>query len=216
MAKLEQKIDKSYTSPLERAFVAFTYKLEPFVPAFVRPNHITVVSFVSCVAGGLSFYLSSFGRGWLLVAITTLTLHFTLDNLDGAVARERGQTSDRGRFLDIFTDCIGIAAVFLGIGHSPYATMDVVLAPMILWYLHLVLMYNWMQLKGKWIFPLLSNFELMLLIMVCSLASFVFGPLSIELWGHSIKLFDLVAATGGILSLGELFLSASTLYRSLD
>lgn len=213
---MDDKIEKTYSSPLERAFVAMVARLEPLVPASVRPNHLTLASFASCVAGGVAFYLSALGRAWVLVAIVTLTLHFVLDNLDGEVARSRGQSTERGRFLDIFTDSMGIAAVFIGIGHSPYATLEVFLAPLVLWYLHLVLMYNWMQLKGKWTFPLLSNFELMLLIMGLSILSYFTGPLALGIGSHTVKLFDLVAAFGAILSFGELLFSAARLYRSLD
>ncbi len=206
---VEDKIEKTYSSPLERAFVAMVARLEPLVRRSVRPNHSTLVSFASCVAGGVAFFLTRFARAWLPVSVAVLALHFVLDNLDGAVARARGRSSDRGRFLDIFADSVGIAAVFIGIGSSPYATMEVFLAPLALRYLRLVLMH-------KWYFPLLSNFELMLLIMAFSVASYFTGPLAVSDAGHPWKLFDPAALGGGALSAVELVLSAARLYRSLD
>ena len=55
------------------------------------------------------------GAGWSVVAVAAWLTGRVVDGLDGAVARQRGQASDVGGYLDIVLDTVVYAAVPLGV-----------------------------------------------------------------------------------------------------
>lgn len=210
-----KKVEKYSMSPLERWYEDLCHKLEPIVPQCIKPNQITMMAFGGSLLAGVSFFLAGSNKLWFIFAVLGVFIHMTLDNVDGAVARKRNLTSQRGQFLDIFTDSLGIAAIFLGIGFSSYASMSVLIFPMIAWYLHMILMYNWILLKNKWIFPYISNFELHVTVSILAIIQFFTGGFNFAFMGCSFGLFDAVIAISVIFSFLELFYSAVKLYREL-
>lgn len=211
----QQKIERIYLSLFEKKFEKLCIKLVPYVPRRFSPNGITIIGFAGSVAAGVSFYLAGYWRFWFLIAVLGLLTHLTLDNIDGAVARDRGQASQKGQLLDIFTDSVGIAAIFLGVGFSSYASLKIMILPLVIWYLHLIVEYNWIMLKNKWIFPFISNFEIHLTLSALALASFIFGTVRFGILGHMLGLFDIVAAISVVLSFIELLYHAIKLYRQV-
>ena len=76
------------------------------VPNTITPLHITIAAFscgaASCCAAAFQF------SG---VAVAFWVINRALDCLDGAVARQRGQASDLGGFLDLLGDFIVYSAI---------------------------------------------------------------------------------------------------------
>jgi len=211
----EQKLEKYSTSPFERWFEDVCQKWVPFVPNRVSPNQLTILGFLGSVVAGFSFFMASYNRLFFLIAIFGLFVHLVLDNVDGAVARARNLTSQKGQFLDIFTDSIGIAFIFLGVGFSNYAALNILIFPLILWYLHLIVGYNWITLKNKWIFPLLSNFEIHITLAVLALIYYIYGVIHFNIFGISLGLIEIVTVISVTLGFCELFYYAIKLYRQI-
>ncbi|RMF04870.1 MAG: CDP-alcohol phosphatidyltransferase family protein [Chloroflexi bacterium] len=72
----------------------------------IPPNLITVVSLVVGLAAGVMLAGQLYLAGFLLWALNRL-----LDGLDGAIARETGQQTDFGGYLDILADFVVYAVI---------------------------------------------------------------------------------------------------------
>jgi hypothetical protein len=211
-----QGVEKSYTSLFENWFERVCARLEPFVPQGVTPNQLTIAAFAGMLAAGLGFYLASFDRAWFLLAVAGLIVHLLLDNVDGALARARGLTSEKGQFLDIFADCLGTTAVFVGIGFSAYSFTRIPMLGAVLWLLHLALMHNWILLRNKWTFPLFSNFEIHVSLMGLAVLSLIFGKVQVfHVFHQPFGLFDTINILMLPISFAELLYSAAKLYKQL-
>jgi CDP-diacylglycerol--glycerol-3-phosphate 3-phosphatidyltransferase/CDP-diacylglycerol--inositol 3-phosphatidyltransferase len=96
-----------------RAF--FTKLLSPIAHLFLRlgisPDAVTLVGTLGVCAGALVF----FPTGHLLVGVLVVTAFVFSDLIDGYMARESGQSSSWGAFLDSTLDRLGDAAVFGGL-----------------------------------------------------------------------------------------------------
>ncbi|CAK3962316.1 CDP-alcohol phosphatidyltransferase [Lecanosticta acicola] len=71
------------------------------IPPAVAPLHLTIAAFICGVASCVS---AAFGSSFWALALWVLNR--ALDCLDGAVARQRDQSSDLGGFLDLLGDFV--------------------------------------------------------------------------------------------------------------
>lgn len=87
----------------DRLLYPLLLKLVVFIPASVHPNMITLAALCSAVAGAaaLAFWSSPFA---LLACAAGLVGWILLDSCDGIHARNTGQCSKFGSFLDHFGD----------------------------------------------------------------------------------------------------------------
>ena len=85
-----------------------------FVPASISPNALTGLSTLSAAA---SFLLAALGRsnGLAMVGASLCVFaYLSLDNMDGAHARNTGQSSPLGEFLDHWLDTLNNGFIILG------------------------------------------------------------------------------------------------------
>ena len=92
----------------------FRNRMEPLVEtllvAGVSANSVTALQLASSLLCGIAYAAGwVFTAGWLLIA------GGTLDVLDGAIARKRGEAGPRGAFVDSVVDRYGECAVFFGL-----------------------------------------------------------------------------------------------------
>ncbi|MBN1455142.1 MAG: CDP-alcohol phosphatidyltransferase family protein [Methanomicrobia archaeon] len=88
----------------------------------VSPNLLSLLSLLCAALAGVAFALSDGGRSsitvWLVLAALFVTLNAVLDGLDGLVAREMGNASSKGDFLDHvvdrYADLLMIGGIVLG------------------------------------------------------------------------------------------------------
>jgi phosphatidylglycerophosphate synthase len=80
------------------------------VAGLLSPNAITLLALAVGLAAALAASERLYGLGLALWAVNRI-----LDGLDGAVARETGQQSDFGGYLDIVADFVVYAAVPIGL-----------------------------------------------------------------------------------------------------
>lgn len=84
------------------------------LPAFVRPDHLTVLALLAAVA-----FLMAAWSGAFFVAAGLLVVHWFGDSLDGTLARVRRAERPRyGYYLDHLADAFATALIGLGLGLS--------------------------------------------------------------------------------------------------
>jgi phosphatidylglycerophosphate synthase len=188
----------------------------PLVPAAVSANQITLAAGACGVLAGLAFYLASFHDAWFAVAALMVFLHWSLDNIDGHVARSRNQTSKAGRFLDLFLDGVTFAAIGIGVGLASYAQLSIVAVGTILVVLQYLLTVLWIALTRIWPFPVFGPAEGSLTLIVVSLLM-VFLPSELfTFWGMRFSLIDILYAATIAGSSMSLFTSGFQLFRHLQ
>jgi phosphatidylglycerophosphate synthase len=86
------------------------------LPAFVRPDHLTVLALAAAVA-----FLVAAWSGSFFVAAALLVVHWFGDSLDGTLARVRRAERPRyGYYLDHLADAFATALIGLGLGLSAH------------------------------------------------------------------------------------------------
>ena len=80
-------------------------------PLPITPTHITIISLIAGLVS-VRFYMIDTSAG-LMCGALFLYLKIFLDNVDGNLARVRGETSRLGRFLDSLTDFMVSFLVYL-------------------------------------------------------------------------------------------------------
>jgi archaetidylinositol phosphate synthase len=99
-------------APEQRLLEALAGRL----PAFVRPDHLTVLALAAAVA-----FAVSAATGHFLIAAALLVVHWLGDSLDGTLARVRRAERPRyGYYLDHLADAVATALVGLGLGLSAH------------------------------------------------------------------------------------------------
>src|SRR6478609_9346667 len=84
------------------------------LPAFVRPDHLTVLALLAAVG-----FAVAAASGAFLVAAGLLVVHWFGDSLDGTLARVRRAERPRyGYYLDHLADAFATALIGLGLGLS--------------------------------------------------------------------------------------------------
>ena len=110
--------------PERRLLIAIAQRLA----AGVTSNHLTALGVAGSVGAGCSYALSGHNPAWLLVASLMIAINWFGDSLDGTLARVRKAERPRyGYYLDHIVDAFSTAAVGIGIGLSPFASLTVAL-----------------------------------------------------------------------------------------
>lgn len=124
----------------ERA--ALTAKLEKRVlhalarrmPGWLHSDHLTVLGVVGAAGAAAGYALSSLDPHWLWLASVMLALNWFGDSLDGTLARVRNAQRPRyGYYLDHIVDAFTTAMIGIGIGLSPFISLYVGFAVVILY-----------------------------------------------------------------------------------
>src|ERR1035438_1833946 len=105
---------------LKPAFQRFLRPLARLlVRAGVRANHVTVLACALSVALGLLLTARIDSRRWLLLLPVFLFLRMAMNALDGMLAREFGQKSDLGAYLNELTDVVLDAFLYVPFTYLP-------------------------------------------------------------------------------------------------
>lgn len=212
-----QGIEKSTSSFFEQRFdECVAIRLAPIVPMGVKPNQITVLGFGFGLIAALSLFLTSFSKGWAISSVIALFLSTIADSLDGAVARQRSLTSERGFLLDHLLDQITFIALFIGVGFSNYAIFQLAAVSAIIANLHLIIELYWIYLRKKFPLPMLGPVEVRFLTMFLAVLTFFRDGSILTVGDFELGWFDMVYVIAAPLSFAEFCLSAIALYRELE
>jgi len=213
---MAQPIVKSDPSPLTPLAHHITRAIIPALPGWVTPNQITWLCLLVNCFGGLAYYLAGVNRAWLFVAIGCLLFHWVGDNLDGELARARQLTSERGFFLDLILDQVGVTIFALGLAFSSYANLALVMSAIVAYQVlfHLTLMQ--IIMRQRFLLGRFGPAEGRLgLIGLTLLAYFWPGPI-VSAGGFRLGWLDLGVTTATGLALIERLVGAVQLYRELE
>src|SRR5437016_3793822 len=113
-----KRIQHSFVTAAEKRVLVW---LAERTPAWISPDHLTFLGFMSQVMAGISYALASRNRLWLLGVIGFLALNWLGDSLDGTLARVRQRQRPRyGFYVDHMIDSLGALALMSGLAISGY------------------------------------------------------------------------------------------------
>lgn len=123
------------------------YALKPRFQAFLRPlvgtldragitaNHVTLVACCISVALGAALALNAPASAWFLLVPVWLAMRMALNAIDGMLAREFGQASPLGAYLNELGDVVSDSALYLPFallaGSSPWLVATIIVAAII-------------------------------------------------------------------------------------
>lgn len=91
------------------------------IPKWIHSDHLTILGFLGMTFAGISYWLSSFNKYWLILAVLSLFINWFGDSLDGTVARVRNKLRPRyGFYVDHIVDAFGIIFLLGGMIFSNY------------------------------------------------------------------------------------------------
>lgn len=172
------------------------------MPAWVTPDQLTWAGMLGAfmVFGG--YLASNLAEEWLWLSIAGYALHWFGDSTDGSLARHRRIERPRyGYFLDHSCDGLATTLVVVGIGLSPYVTLEwalVALAGYLLLSIHAFLSVRVLgELKLSYLNAGPTELRFMLIGLTLAMAGFGHEG---EGWFGAVSGFDLfTGAVGAIL-----------------
>lgn len=98
------------------------------LPARIMPDHLTAIGMAGAVMIFAGYLGSNLDAAWLWLAIAGYAVQWFGDSTDGSLARFRKIERPRyGYFLDHSCDGLATTLVVVGIGLTPYVTLEVAL-----------------------------------------------------------------------------------------
>ena len=207
---------KTDPSPMSWLAHSLSRRLVPHLPDWLMPNQITALGLGCLAMAGLAFYLGSFDRRWMLLGVAGVFGHLFTDHLDGNLARMRGLTSERGFFLDLFSDAVGITCLLLGLAFAHYTAFVPFTLYLAVAQLRMILLLHWIMLRRVSQLPWPGLSDAPLLVSVLTALTFAYdGPL-LSVAGRGLGWWDLAALLLTLVLLVEGVGSAVRLARRLE
>ncbi len=112
----EERVQTSLLANVERKLLLW---MAPRLPKWVTPDMLTFLGLFAMVGVGLSYYLVSYHRWYLILASIGFIINWFGDSLDGTLARVRKQQRPKyGYYLDHLVDAFGFSFVIFGLAYS--------------------------------------------------------------------------------------------------
>lgn len=206
----------SLLAPLERVCLSW---LARKMPAWVKPDYLTLLGFLAMLAAG-SFY--ALARWWppsLLIVNLFIALNWFGDSLDGTLARARNKQRPRyGFYVDHIIDSFGALFMICGLALSGYMSWTVAFVVLVTFFLLSIELYLAAYTVGT--FKLshykFSPTELRVLLMIGNVRAFLHP--TARVLGAEYRLFDVGAVIAVALMTVILIISVTrntiTLYRA--
>ncbi len=190
-----QSPDRILTSVLAARERALLDWLCLMMPGWVTPDRLTAVGVIGAAIVGLGYVASNWRPEFLFLANLGVVVNWFGDSLDGSLARHRQIERPRyGFFLDHSVDAINDLIFAIGLGLSPYVSMDAALFLLCSFYLlsiHVFLsaqINRELQLTHAYFGPT----ELRLLTIAFNCAIYVVGPLELDFMGSKTSIYSLL------------------------
>ena len=185
---------QSIVAPLERRAL---HALARRMPAWVTPDHLTLLGLLAMALAGLCYYFSRWNPNWLHVVNFWILVNWFGDSLDGTLARFRNKQRPRyGFYVDHIVDAFGTLFLVGGMALSGYMSDRIAAAVLIAYFMLSINVYLATYTIGefKLSFWKFSPTELRILLVIGNLALFRFAR--VEVLGESYRLFDVGGVIG--------------------
>ena len=203
-----QEADRAQVSllaPLEKKALVW---LARHTPAWIGPDHLTVLGLLGLLGAGLSYWYASRSRVGLLLAMACLAVNWLGDSLDGTLARYRNRQRPRyGFYVDHVVDALGTFFLLAGLGLSGYMSERVAVGLLIAYFLLTIEVYLATYTIGTFHLSMwkFSPTELRILLVIGNVALF-FRPV-VSILGRRYRLFD-VGGLAGIVGMSLMLVVA--------
>ena len=202
-----------WTTGVEKRALAW---LAARLPAFVTPDHLTVLGLLAMLLGGAAYAGSGRYPSLLLAVNLALALNWFGDSLDGTLARHRGRLRPRyGFYVDHVSDVFGALFLVAGLAVSGHMAPGVAAGLLVAYLVFSVNLYLATHTLGrfKMSYGRVGGTELRLILAAGNVALMAWP--SVWLFGRPVRLFDLVGvlATAGLA--GTLLKSVADTTREL-
>src|SRR6516225_1462069 len=188
------RVHTAMTAGLEKRLLVW---MAGRTPAFITPDHLTVVGLGSLLCAGAAYALASADPRSLWLVNIFLVLNWLGDSLDGTLARVRNQQRPRyGFYVDHVVDAFGTFFLLGGLAVSGYMSERVAVGLLIVYFMLSIEVYLATYTLGTFhlSFWKFSPTELRILLMIGNLALF-YRPV-VNLFGGSYLLFDVGGVVG--------------------
>lgn len=106
------------------------------MPAWVQSDHMTILGVIGSIGIAVGYALTELSSGWLWLVSGMLVVNWVGDSLDGTMARIRHKERPKyGYYLDHAVDALTTVLIGVGIGLSPYVSLELGLAVVVLYLL---------------------------------------------------------------------------------
>jgi phosphatidylglycerophosphate synthase len=190
--------------------------LLPLVPARLTPNGVSLIRFGLSLGAAACLAAARSTRWWLLAAAIGIFAAWVLDSLDGDLARQRAQTSDRGYYLDRITDTVAKIAIYLGIATSGYAHFEIIIFAPIVETLNDVVTLHRTNLTRRELGAPLAVAHVFLMLLLPALLTLLWPAAALAAGPLTLHWFDIAFVIGMAVSATEMALSAVRLYFELS
>jgi archaetidylinositol phosphate synthase len=131
--KTARREQTSLLAPLERVCLNW---LARNMPAWVKPDHLTLLGLVAMLVAGACYVLARRWPAALLIVNICLAINWFGDSLDGTLARARNKQRPRyGFYVDHIIDAFGILFVLCGLALSGYMSWVIALSVLVTYFL---------------------------------------------------------------------------------
>ena len=205
------RLNDSFITNQERKVL---YWLAPRMPDWVTPDILTAFGLFGSVVIFAGYALTFFNPAYLWLATLGFVINWFGDSLDGTLARHRKIERPRyGFFVDHIVDAVSEVLIFIGLGLSPYLSLELALLALVSYLLASVYVYVTTYVNGVFriSYGAMSPTTLRLVAIAANTLVFMFGNPLLPLpavWlipeSFTMTLFDL-AVTGIIIAITILF-----------
>ena len=212
------------SAPREKAFLLARHEqrlleaLARRLPAWLQPDHLTILGVLAAVGIAAAYALSNRDPAWLWAASALLVVHWLGDSLDGTLARVRRSERPRyGYYLDHLVDAVATALIGIGLGLSPYMLLATGLAIVLAYLVLSINTYLETQVFGTFRlgYGRLGPTEARLALVALNTAIALGAGLRFTVEGLGLSVLDLAGLAGAALMLGALAVRAAANLRRL-
>jgi len=182
MADIEKhsRVNDILLGPLERPALRW---LSAHLPAWMTPDVCTAIGVLGAILTSAAYVLSNIDRNFLWLASLGFVVNWFGDSLDGTLARHRHIERPKfGFYIDHTTDTFCQAAIFLGLGLSPYVGFNFACMALIGYLMLGTLVYVRTCVVGEFkiSYGKLGPTEIRALAILLNTAMYLFGPRPME------------------------------------
>ena len=210
-----KRIQTSVLAARERALLD---RLCQSLPQWVKPDGLTAVGVLGAIVTASGYAAANWAPGFLFLASVGIVMNWLGDSLDGSLARHRGiERPEYGYFLDHSVDAANNLIFAIGLGLSPYVSMDAALFLMCSYYLLSIRVFLHAKVSDEFrlTYAYVGPTELRLLAIAFNCGVYFVGPLKVSVGGSPVSVYTLLVlleATAFIaVYLAEVFATARKL-----